>query len=520
VNSWKPYLAHPKALTFNRRTLPVSSPHSTPNDQNTQPSTAPAVKTDEKTPIQKFNSTVSSGAGLGLSVVGVGKITNVARDLEIDHFPKSTGDFASIKSKYTSLTKAVEENAGLLKQKARLKSDLSEMVANNAPDFSKVEEELAEIEVKIAANGGNKIKNTPPGKTLLVGGLAFIGGQMIMSWDKIAEKIREVAPAWLVNHSTQLHSTMRNLADAASTASAFWDGQRNYNRLTANAISMAALIPGLFYEEKPQTREELDAYNKMGVFEYAATKVKEAFDPKHHIRETVGMATMGNGVFNSISGFLHSPKLRELKTLNPLTYIKHGNSEFISGLLTITAGALITFVKESDKAWQLSTAVFMGRIPAKWHQAHTEYFDGSDTKSMIKINGKMVNEIGKDGRQVYRPIKPGNYWQYVSFGLQQFANILSSTMAGAHKDPVTGKIIHPGDTHNAVAPDGQVPPELTPHVQNRPGMNEIATEGSRETASETRFAQREVEKAATKEPLQAKSLMEHAETKSSAAVAL
>lgn len=230
-------------------------------------------------------------------------------------------------------------------------------------------------------------------------------------WTKFVDGIRKVTPAILINEGSRIHFALKAAADGFGVASGMKKGSGTPERTAANVITFATLIPGAMFKEKPESKEDAEKYKKMNPLQYAFTKVIQAADPKNHIAELVGVATIINGILTARSGFRQSAAGALSK-------------EIWQGLLTSVAGAALTFIPDREKAFQISTSIFLWRIPFKYAQAHQAYFHGYPK--------------AKDG-----PIPSGDWYQFANFGLQQAANVFGLFFTGIKKMP-DGTIVRIG----------------------------------------------------------------------------
>ena len=225
---------------------------------------------------------------------------------------------------------------------------------------------------------------------------------------------RDKTPASVINNGSRINFGLKAIADGMSIASALRPGSRSIPRLIANVPTFLTMFPGVYYKEEPVSKQDQAKYDKMGRLEYIGTKVKQAFDPKHHIVELVALATMWNGAFTTLSGVRQST----FKGVTLKNWTGKVSSEIWQGLMTVVAGAILDFSKDREKAWQLSTSIFLWRIPFKAHQAYTAYYVGYPEKGAA----------------------PGDWKQFGNFALQQAANVFGLFFTGIKKTD-DGKII-------------------------------------------------------------------------------
>lgn len=240
-------------------------------------------------------------------------------------------------------------------------------------------------------------------------------------WDRLADKVRELTPAVIINNGSRINFGLKAVADSMGIASGLRKETKSYPRLFANIVTTSTLIPGLLYKEQPVSEKEIESYQKMSPLEYVWTKFKQAFDPKHHIVETVALATVFNGVFTAFSGIKQSA----FKGFSPISFTswKNISMEVWTGMFTTVAGLILGLVPQRERAWQLSTAVFTWRIPFKGTQAYTALFKGYPNANP--------------------PVPAGDPYQMINFLLQQTANIFGFFYTGVKKTE-DGQIIRLG----------------------------------------------------------------------------
>ncbi len=249
-------------------------------------------------------------------------------------------------------------------------------------------------------------------------------------WDQMTDWIRQKTPAVIINNGSRINFGLKAIADSMGIASAlgirFTKQQtvkpiKSWPRFAANVITSATLIPGILYKEKPVSEEEIENYKKLSPVGYVFQKVKDAFDPKHHIVEMVALATVFNGVLTSWAGLqqsnFHMVRAFEWKSW------KNISMEFVTGAFTTIAGLTLGLIPNRERAWQISTGAFTWRIPFKGAQAYTALFKGYPNANP--------------------PVPPGDWFQMSNFALQQAANVFGFFYAGIKKTE-DGRIIHLG----------------------------------------------------------------------------
>lgn len=232
-------------------------------------------------------------------------------------------------------------------------------------------------------------------------------------WDNITDNVRSVTPAFVINNGSRFNFGFRAAADVASMVS----GQKfdSPYRTAASAISLAGLSLGLFFKEEPPTEERKERIKQMPLGEYIAMRVKDSFDPKHHVMATVGMATIPNGVLMAISGYQKRIP-------------GHAPWELYQGLMTVAAGMSLNFIPDQERAWQTATAIFTIRAPFAAKQAHTAYYYGQ-AKPDLGFEPRSPKEFPGDWKT-----PPGDYMQALKFVFNQTSNLFGFFYGGIHKD--------------------------------------------------------------------------------------
>ena len=249
-------------------------------------------------------------------------------------------------------------------------------------------------------------------------------------WDGFVDKSREITPASVINNGSRVNFGLKAVADSMGIASALGvritkdkskQGVKSWPRFIANVITSSTLVPGVLYKEKPVDDDDIKRYQNMGTLEYVGTKIKQAFNPRDYVVETVSLATFLNGLFTSYAGIKQS----NFSGIHPLHMKSWKNVSFevVQGALTSIAGAALGLIPSRERAWQVSTAVFMWRIPVKYAQAHTALFKGYPNANP--------------------PVPKGDPFQMINFGLQQTSNIFGMLFAGIKKTE-DGQIIRLG----------------------------------------------------------------------------
>jgi hypothetical protein len=120
-------------------------------------------------------------------------------------------------------------------------------------------------------------------------------------------------------------------------------------RLAYLLTAVTSFGTGTIFKRKEEKQEDLARYEQMSLPEYMGTRVKEALDPVHHSRQTVGVLSTASGVMTVMSA-LSQPGG------------KHQSELFIGSLYTV-GSLLLTFLKDASSAQQAFTSFWMARIP-------------------------------------------------------------------------------------------------------------------------------------------------------------
>lgn len=196
-----------------------------------------------------------------------------------------------------------------------------------------------------------------------------ISGKLGRGWNYVADKVRHVTPAIIVNESSRLSFASRAAADTLSLVSGMKFSSAP--RTAASGISLSGLLLGLMFEEKPMSEEERAKIKDMPMLDYMGMRIKNGFDPRNHVTATVGLATIPNGILTAISGIAQSRK---------------GNisMEVWQGLMTVGAGLSLNMIPDQERAWQVGTGIFLARIPFAYGQAKDAYNIGKPRLGGIK----------------------------------------------------------------------------------------------------------------------------------------
>ena len=228
------------------------------------------------------------------------------------------------------------------------------------------------------------------------------------NFDSFVAKVRAASPAWLVNNGSRMSLAFKGLADGLSVWSSLRKGSQSPWRLSASLTTLFSEVLGISFTEKGISEAQQQAYAKMSTWQYATTKVREAFNPKEHITETAGVALVANGLMMAMSGVSQSVKGRV-------------SWEIAQGLMTSVAGAMLTFIPDRERAWQWAHGTFIARsVPAATH-AYNAYYTGVPEKNIAK----------------------GDWQTAAKWVANQIANIIGTFFGGIKKLP-DGSIVHIG----------------------------------------------------------------------------
>jgi|GEM_PF-2702630 len=245
--------------------------------------------------------------------------------------------------------------------------------------------------------------------------------------------IRHNTPAFVVNNGARYNFGVRLIADILTVMSGLRKGSESPMRSWAGVVSGTALAMGIYYNEQPPTKEEVEQVKDMSVMEYVPLQIKRAMDPEHHVTATVGVATV-------INGFLYMAAGRAQHVPGKIQW------EMLKGGLTSAAGAALAFIPDQETAWQTSTALFWVRAPSSYINAHQAYFKGIPEKN----------------------IAAGDWMQLAKWGFNQSSNVFGMLYGGIKKDE-QGRIVKVGhNEYREQTPDVAYPePEHTSEALDR-----------------------------------------------------
>jgi hypothetical protein len=292
-------------------------------------------------------------------------------------------------------------------------------------------------------------------------------------WSGVVDNVRHVAPEWAVNNSSQVNFALRGIGDWLSISSGnrpkaiynteTWEIIRYEKakasspwRKKAGAISLVSLAAGVVFPERQISEEEKDHYKQMSYGEFIPLRMKQAFMPWDNVLATVGLGTIANGYCTMRSGIEQWPSLPKGVKLTPGRAMRQVPFEFTMGALTMLAGGIMQFMPDQEKAWQLSTSVFLWRIPAAFGQAHRAMFHGIPEKQ----------------------VAPGDWQLMTKFGLQQASNVFGMFFGGVEKHD---GVIHytkndptlQGKGTTAPIPAGESFAEVDPAAAAAPSAEEL-----------------------------------------------
>jgi len=220
--------------------------------------------------------------------------------------------------------------------------------------------------------------------------------------------IRRYTPNFVVNSGSQFNFAFKAAADTMSIWSSVRKGSASPARLVASLTTLGSELLGMVYKEKRITEKQDQYYDSLSKPGYIVEKIKEGLNPKDHILETVGLATIANGIFTTVSGILQSSK-------------KRTSWETFQGMMTVAAGLCMSFIRDRERAWQWSTAMFWTRAPVAGKQAWDAYYHGFPDKN----------------------VAAGDWQQAAKWGLNQTSNVFGFLYGGVKKLP-DGTIVHIG----------------------------------------------------------------------------
>lgn len=247
-------------------------------------------------------------------------------------------------------------------------------------------------------------------------------------FDDFLARARDATPMNIVNNGTRLCLSFKAAADGLSIWSALRKTSRSPWRLVASSISLGSEMLGMQFPERQISQEQAEKYKHMSKFDYVISKTREAFDPKHHISETAGLSLILNGACMAMSGYSQSVRSRI-------------SWEITQGLMTASAGAMMLYIPDRERAWQLADATFIVRSVPAALQAKNAYFVG-------------VPELG---------VAPGDWQQGGKWVLNQVANALGTLYGGVKKMP-DGSIVHLGKKGEDISAPRQSRQQLASHI--------------------------------------------------------
>lgn len=162
---------------------------------------------------------------------------------------------------------------------------------------------------------------------------------------RLRTRVQAYSPDWLVKNGTKVFTALQ-LGGASLLV---WDGGLSniWQQVAANAVEMAGTITGLFVKEKPPTEEEQARLDAMSAPRYTMERIKQAFQPGSHIRQTLGFAAIVSGILTIASAF--NPNMAAAKRNGTMSY----------GAFLTTAGATLQFSNNAEKGWKRFGAIMM-----------------------------------------------------------------------------------------------------------------------------------------------------------------
>ncbi len=240
------------------------------------------------------------------------------------------------------------------------------------------------------------------------------------SFDRMIAQVRAATPAAVVNSGSQINLGLKASADVMSVWSSVRKGSASPNRLIASLITLASELCGVFFKEKAVSDEKQLEYKQMGLPQYIAAKTMEGFNPKDHILETNGLATIMNGIFMARSGMVQSVKGKV-------------SWELLQGVMTTAAGLFMSYMPDRERAWQISHGIFLVRAPVAGKQAWDAYYTGVPEKGIAK----------------------GDWQQSAKWVLNQASNVVAELYGGVKKLP-DGSIVKLGKDSAANLPQNMM----------------------------------------------------------------
>jgi len=240
-----------------------------------------------------------------------------------------------------------------------------------------------------------------------------IAAHFVDRWDHLTDVVRNYSPASVVNHGTKIVFALRAIADGMSVYSGLQYSSKP--RAAASLISLGGLCLGLVFDEDPISPEERESYSRMGYSEYIPLRLKQAFDPVHHVTSTVGLATIPNGVLMAISG-----ARQRVPGKTPW--------ELYQGLMTIAAGASMNFIPDQERAMQTAAGIFTIRSPFAFMQATKAWKVGVPEK------GVPAGDIGQMGKFVFNQASNIAGFFYAGVEKMPDGRILTIEEADAERD--------------------------------------------------------------------------------------
>ena len=232
--------------------------------------------------------------------------------------------------------------------------------------------------------------------------------------DRIRRWFQENTPAPVVNNAVRINSVVRGFGDFLNIGSGIKAMQAGggYARIRAGAVSGFGSVIGTVYEQKEQSQETIDEYNRMSTPEYAWTRMKQIFQPQDHLTQTVGATIAANGLWTVESGVRFLTKeysaaeiarsAHQSEMTIPFvhsrfkwkpTVLRKGMLETVRGGWTLIGASALIFAKNEADAWQVFTSVMTGRTAVTVAQGveskakDNDSFNGAYTATTLFANG-------------------------------------------------------------------------------------------------------------------------------------
>lgn len=136
--------------------------------------------------------------------------------------------------------------------------------------------------------------------------------------------------AFMAKHSVSVYSGLQLLGQGFMAMSGH--EYKNWARTGASLVNASGTMVGALYGHKPQAKDYEDLN--------AGQHIKHAFDPKNHIRQTLGLTALVGGALTATAG------VKGMRW-----------SEMASGVVAAISGANLMFADSNAKAWERSSVM-------------------------------------------------------------------------------------------------------------------------------------------------------------------